>query len=87
MDHLCSFILVILLAIIIGGGIWARNHEKKSWNTGKCTVCDSPLYHYDMDSQGGRGYACSVSHMKHPSIWVSYDVDKFPVLKTNAQTT
>ena len=53
---------VIVLVIMIVGGIMQRNHEKKQWNGGICSRCESTWNQFDTDSQGGRMYNCSGGH-------------------------
>lgn len=53
--------------------LWARSREKKRYNNGICINCGNKLRHFDVDSQGGRGYCCDKCHYH---TWVSYDIDK-----------
>jgi len=64
--------LAVALLMVIGG-IWARECEKKEWNGGRCPRCGRPWVNFDMDSQGGRGYVCRPCD-EH--IGISYAVDK-----------
>lgn len=65
-------LVLIFLAIVVGGVVWARNEEKKAWNGGVCAKCGGKWQSFDTDSQGGRGYNCASN--KH-TIWISYNVD------------
>jgi len=64
-------IIITFIAVMIIGGIFTRNHEKKMWNNGICKETGLPWKHFDNDSQGGRGYE-SGGHY----FWVSWKVDK-----------
>ena len=66
----CWFGFAILVIMVIGG-LWQRNNEKKSWNNGVCKKTGERWRCFDIDSQGGRGYK-SGGHC----IWISYGVDK-----------
>ena len=78
MELILAIITLILcigmIIFIIGGGIWCRNSEKKKWNNGYCSACNTRWEHRDTDSQGGRMYVCSCEQ-RH-SCWISYKVDK-----------
>lgn len=64
------FIVVLLLIIPSIAMTW----EKRDFNNGKCTHCNTSLRCFDMDSQGGRGYKCDKCNY---ITWVSYNcVDK-----------
>ena len=63
---------IILVAIMLIGGLWERDREKREWNNGYCKKCGSEWERFDMDSQGGRGYTCDCGR----TIWISYKVDK-----------
>lgn len=69
------FISVIILFIIGGLCICSYTGEKRDFNDGVCKFCGSKLYHFDTDSQGGRGYVCD-NCRKH-WCWVSWKkIDK-----------
>lgn len=70
-------VIITIAAIVCAGltgvvlGIFL---EKKGYNNGICPHCGNKLYFFDMDSQGGRGYACEKCYYH---TWVSYNcVDK-----------
>lgn len=67
-------IYVAFLLLMATGITWARYHEKKEWNNGHCSRCQSLWVCFDVDSQGGRGYKCLCG--RH--IWISYKVDRYP---------
>jgi len=52
-----------IIAIMIGGSLWARSQEAKEWNGGVCAACGQPWKCFNVDSQGGRGYSCSNDHV------------------------
>ncbi len=67
-------IVLVLVALLVAGGFWARSSEKKAWNNGICAECHTPWKSFDLDSQGGRGYKCGCGG--HHTVWISYAVDK-----------
>lgn len=53
---------------------YAIHCEKKDFNNGICPKCGNKLYHFDTDSQGGRGYCC---HKCPYFTWINWKcVDK-----------
>jgi ssDNA-binding Zn-finger/Zn-ribbon topoisomerase 1 len=64
----------------VSGTIWAYLSDKRNYNKGVCPKCGKPLKCIDMDSQGGRWYACADRYDKESpcdyDCWISYDVDK-----------
>jgi len=55
-----AFLVILgatLLGILIPASI-GTYLERKQFNNGKCRKCGGNLYHFDTDSQGGRGYSC-----------------------------
>lgn len=60
--------------ICIIGTIWCRQVEKRDWNNGYCSECNTKWDHVDTDSQGGRMYRCNCEE-RH-TCWISYNVDK-----------
>ena len=65
--------IILLIAIILFGAIGIAIgylSEKKSFNNGKCSECNTPLRLFDCDSQGGRGYVCDKCR-RH--VWISYN--------------
>lgn len=64
-------LLIVALALLVFFGVMAlaRRSEKKSYNNGICNECGTKLYHFDNDSQGGRGYVCNECNY---TTWVSY---------------
>lgn len=72
-----EYVLLILPAMMISGGIWQRNNEKRDWNDGICKDTGMPWKSFDVDSQGGRGYkSINYNGGKTYWIWISYGVDK-----------
>ncbi len=66
--------LVAGIGLLTLGALLAIHWEKKDFNKGICSCCQSPLYLFDIDSQGGRLYTCK-NHCLLVSV--SYDsVDK-----------
>ena len=62
--------LLIALAIFIIVGLFHSIFaEKKDYNNGICPRCGNKLYHFDTDSQGGRGYCC---HKCPYFTWISW---------------
>jgi len=62
---------LIILAFMIGGGLWQRSREKQEWNNGVCSASGEPWLLFDHDSHGGRGYKDDAGNW----LWVSYNVD------------
>lgn len=60
-----------IVTLIIMGGVWCRNVEKKEWNKGICSKCGKEWRLYAVDSQGGRMYSCENRH----NCDISYRVD------------
>lgn len=71
MEHLMVPALCALVALLVGGCIWAYCNEKKLWNNGICAEYGEPWVRFDTDSQGGRGYKC-----RDRSVWISWPVDR-----------
>jgi len=68
-----EFIFVYLVVVImLSGGVWQYNNEKREWNNGICPHCGGKWKCFDMDSQGGRGYNCNLCNKY---TWISYWVD------------
>lgn len=67
---LTALSLVVVFAIIV---MFVRHLEKRNFNNGICTNCNSKFRRFDTDSQGGRGYICDKCGN---TVWVSYKVDK-----------
>jgi hypothetical protein len=52
--------------------------ERHDWNKGRCPKCwASHWIYFDTDSQGGRGYKCSVD--RSHTTWISYPFIDPPV--------
>jgi hypothetical protein len=63
---------ILMLTIFCVGSVWARHSEVKLWNGGVCHRTGERWRHFDMDSQGGRGYKSGDQR-----IWISWPgVDK-----------
>jgi hypothetical protein len=54
------FILPIsIIIIVILGVLWVITSDKKKWNRGICSKCNSEKYQsFDVCSGGGTGYKC-----------------------------
>jgi len=64
-EHYVGLALVAVLAALMGVG-WVL--ERRAWNHGTCSRCGGRWLHFDVDSQGGRGYKCKGGHI----VWISY---------------
>lgn len=71
---------IVILAAMIGGGVWQRAREKREWNNGICAASGKPWQHFDCDSQGGRGYKDGCGNW----LWVSYRVDSIANVEGDA---
>jgi hypothetical protein len=71
---------ITILALMLIGGIWAFNNEKKEWNNGICAQYGEPWVLFDHDSQGGRGYSC-----RDRTIWISYPVDRIRAVPSRSR--
>lgn len=58
----------IFILFLICMGISGYFYEKKIWNNGKCSKCQSQWNYFDSTSQGDRGYKCDCDEY----IWISY---------------
>lgn len=69
-----TILLIFLLIFLLIMPFYAIHCEKKDFNNGICPKCGNKLYHFDTDSQGGRGYCC---HKCPYFTWISWNcVDK-----------
>lgn len=67
-------IIIAVITIIYTMCKIASSSERRRFNNGICKECGNKLYHFDTDSQGGRGYVCKNCDF---TIWVTYpSVDK-----------
>lgn len=67
-------LLIFLLIFLLIMPFYAIHCEKKDFNNGICPKCGNKLYHFDTDSQGGRGYCC---HKCPYFTWINWKcVDK-----------
>ena len=66
-DIVLLIVLIYPLTILVCSWI-----EKRQWNSGTCSSCDTYWEYHDTDSQGGRMYKCDNDHV----IWVSYGHDR-----------
>lgn len=77
-------LVTIGLGVFIVGGLTGtlgtRYLEKYAWNDGICRASGLMWKNFDMDSQGGRGYKDAIGN----TLWVSYNVDKYPKSGLNA---
>lgn len=74
MNTITVIILILIALFIIAIPIFGIRCEKKDFNNGFCPKCGNKLYHFDTDSQGGRGYCC---HKCPYFTWISWNcVDK-----------
>ena len=74
MNTITVIILILIALFIIAIPIFFFFFEKKDFNNGFCPKCGNKLYHFDTDSQGGRGYCC---HKCPYFTWISWNcVDK-----------
>lgn len=65
---------IIFISFLIMLSLIGMSLEAKYYNKGICPHCNSKLYNFDMDSQGGRGYTCNECNY---TTWVSYSfIDK-----------
>ena len=55
MAWIISIIGLLILSTICFIGYWL---EKRDFNNGICPFCETPLRHFDDDSQGGQGWTC-----------------------------
>ena len=69
------YVLILILSVcaLVIGTITARHFEKKEFNEGCCTECNSKLRRFDQTDLGNRGYVCDQCGNR---VWVSYNVDK-----------
>lgn len=63
-----------ILLLMIYGGVWCRQNEKREWNFGTCRECGTAWIHFDTDSQDGRMYHCGCPE-RH-TVDISYNVDQ-----------
>lgn len=68
-----EWVLITMIAAVLFGRRWAKQQEKLNWNDGKCERCNTNWKYSGADSQGGRGYKCSLKC--NNCIWIYYPVD------------
>ena len=67
-------VIVLTLAGLIFCCALGSIIEYREFNHGICRYCGTRLNHFDIDSQGGRGYTCKGCGY---CTWISYDfIDK-----------
>ena len=64
------YVVMGVLALFIGGSVWARAREKKEWNGGICRETGTRWELFDINSQGGRGYVTRTGERK--VTWISW---------------
>lgn len=65
-----AVIILGTIALATIAGMFTYIYEKKVWNKGTCTACNTPWHAFDMDSQGGTGIVCGCPGTHRE--WVSY---------------
>jgi len=63
------FILIVVIASIMV--LFVRYREIKEYNNGICSKCGHKLREFDVDSQGGIGWACENPKCSH-FLWTSW---------------
>jgi predicted RNA-binding Zn-ribbon protein involved in translation (DUF1610 family) len=64
-------IILLIIALMVGLPLIGIHLEKEGYNNGRCPKCGKSLYHFDTDSQGGRGYCCPDCYY---ATWVTYRI-------------
>jgi len=69
MDDPTLLFPIMFILFLLTLCIWGYLCEKKEWNKG-FAPCGTRWKCFDVDSQGGLGYACECP--EHHCIWISY---------------
>jgi hypothetical protein len=64
---------LVLVAIMLVGCVFGYFRERSLWNNGVSPYFGTAWTHFDIDSQGGRGYHCQCRGERH-TVWISWPV-------------